>query len=209
MMWPTIQKAFVGIGISAVVVLATAQVSTSKRASLDRGTVSHAIERWESKNPHVQLDAAATNKLAGDISKDKDIEASPTLYSASGHPAAKRADVLVGAYLSDLRDAKYEKTSSPKLTELELTSGDVEQYSFADYLKNLQQQAILKDPGLLTVTSVPPGADIRIDGAKRGLTNKDFVVSRGGHAILVKAEKTTCSDNVDVEGDPVLYKCPK
>ena len=59
------------------------------------------------------------------------------------------------------------------------------------------------------MTSFPPGAAIKIDNGARGVTDKDFVVSKGKHSVLVKSDKLACTDGVDVEDDPVIYKCPK
>jgi hypothetical protein len=187
-----------------------AQLSPSGVSGVSYQNLSRAVANWKLANKSsVQIDPAATSEIASDIASRSDIKGQPIDVNAWPKPADKRVDLLVSSYISELRDRKYEQTGLPRGSQIKLGAADVQAFSFATYVQDLHLQAILRDPGFLSVTSLPPGAAIKIDNGARGLTDKDFVVSKGKHSVLVKSDKFTCTDGVDVEDDPVVYKCPK
>jgi hypothetical protein len=191
-----------------------AQVSPSAKSSLSDKKVSQAITNWKSVNKGVvQIDSAVAGEMASSIVSQTDPKNQPTNqpidFSKGGKTADNHVDLLVSSYISELRDRKYEQTGSPPGSKIELRASDIQAFSFATYLQGLRAQDVLRDPGFLSVTSFPPGAAIKIDNGARGVTDKDFVVSKGKHSVLVKSDKLACTDGVDVEDDPVIYKCPK
>jgi hypothetical protein len=187
-----------------------AQVSPSAKSSLSNKKVSQAITNWKSVNKGVvQIDSAVAGEMASSIVSQTDPKNQPIDFSKGGKTADNHVDLLVSSYISELRDRKYEQTGSPPGSKIELRASDIQAFSFATYLQGLRAQDVLRDPGFLSVTSFPPGAAIKIDNGARGVTDKDFVVSKGKHSVLVKSDKLACTDGVDVEDDPVIYKCPK
>lgn len=191
-----------------------AQVSPSGKTSLGDKRVSQAIANWKSANEGlVQIDSAAAGEMASSIVSQTDPKNQPTNqpidFSKGSKTADNRVDLLVSSYISELRDRKYEQTGSPPGSKIELRASDIHAFSFATYLQGLRAQDVLRDPGFLSVTSFPPGAAITIDNGARGVTDKEFVVSKGKHSVLVKSDKLACTDGVDVEDEPVVYKCPK
>jgi len=187
-----------------------AQVSPSAKSSLSDKKVSQAITNWKSVNKGVvQIDSAVAGEMASSIVSQTDPKNQPIDFSKGGKTADNHVDLLVSSYISELRDRKYEQTGSPPGSKIELRASDIQAFSFATYLQGLRAQDVLRDPGFLSVTSFPPGAAIKIDNGARGVTDKDFVVSKGKHSVLVKSDKLACTDGVDVEDDPVVYKCPK
>jgi hypothetical protein len=122
----------------------------------------------------------------------------------------RQYDFVINSYLYDLRDRKYALQGSPpfpKGNRIELRPSDVRAFSFATYSRSISPDS-WADPGELSVVSSPPGVAITIDGQSRGMTNRDFVVSKGKHTIAVKLAKP-CADTVEVKDDPVTFKCPK
>ncbi len=187
-----------------------AQVSPSAKSSLSNKKVSQAITNWKSVNKGVvQIDSAVAGEMASSIVSQTDPKNQPIDFSKGGKTADNHVDLLVSSYISELRDRKYEQTGSPPGSKIELRASDIQAFSFATYLQGLRAQDVLRDPGFLSVTSFPPGAAIKIDNGARGVTDKEFVVSKGKHSVLVKSDKLACTDGVDVEDDPVIYKCPK
>ena len=192
-----------------------AQASPSGKSGLSDKKVSQVIAYWGSANKGVQIDSAAAAEMANSIVGRTGPKSQPTMEpidvdsSNWSKAAGKHFDLLVSSYISELRDRKYEQMGSPPGSKIELRAADVQAFPYVTYLDELRMQDVLKDPGFLSVTSSPPGAAIKIDDRARGTTNKDFVVSKGKHSVLVKADKLACTDGVDVEDDPVVYKCPK
>lgn len=191
-----------------------AQVSPSAKSGLSDKKVSQAITNWKSVNKGVvQIDSATAGEMASSIVSQTDPKNEPTNqpidFSRGDKTADNHVDLLVSSYISELRDRKYEQTGSPPGSKIELRASDIQAFSFATYLQGLRAQDVLRDPGFLSVTSFPPGAAIKIDNGARGVTDKEFVVSKGKHSVLVKSDKLACTDGVDVEDDPVIYKCPK
>jgi hypothetical protein len=118
----------------------------------------------------------------------------------------QKAEFVVKSYLADIRDKKladanWHESSTSKVT---IGSKDVRNQSFASFFDK-----VLRDPGALSVTSFPRGARIVIDSAAKGITDRDFVVSKGRHSVSVKSHKCDCTEDVDVEDQPVVVQCPK
>jgi hypothetical protein len=176
----------------------------------------NAIKDWKKENrPFVKLDNAAADELRKSLSGEKTFK-SPDLFPLGESPD----DFIVGSYLYELRDRKYASMGSPSFSndlKIDLGPADVESFTFAAYVASLRTPT----PGELSVRSQPPGASITIDGKPQGITDRDFVVSKGKHLISVKlaaaarsnpsipeeSKKMECTATLDVQDDITTFKC--
>jgi PEGA domain len=204
----------ISTSVLAIVVfssLLVAQTPAVDMRSLTKGQAQQAIGGWKQENKYVKIDKAAAGEVTKAIT-DQNVFKSPPHPT----PLAETADTfIVGAYLDELRNRKYPEVASPRPSKgtkstkmkMKLELSDVQAFSFTAYTQELGE-ALLREPGELSVTSKPPGASITIDGKRQGVTDRDFVVSRTKHKISVNLNPP-CTDTVDVKDDLVVFSCPK
>jgi hypothetical protein len=210
MLWDRFHLNYFALAFTIVVWSSSAHAQTNAtfgEPALTKSEARRAINDWTINNkPTAVIDNPAVEHVQEAVAR-------PGAFAVvrSSSPRAQATDnYVVSSYLYELRDKKYKKMGSPNPSKepIELTLSDVQAFSFSTYVNGLGAD-VLQDPGELTVTSLPPGATISIDNTSRGITNKDFVVSKGKHLIVVKLVKSTCKETVDVRDDPVDFKCPK
>jgi hypothetical protein len=166
-----------------------------------------AIGDWKKDNGYrIVIDGGAAAELSRNLGGGCAEEA------ADSHSGVGSQDhFVIGSYLYELRDRKYATMGSPAISDhftIQLGPDDVKAFSFQNFAIDIGASA-WQDPGELIVDSIPPGATIMIDGKPRGMTRKDFVISKGKHSILVKLASQSCKDTVEIKDDPFPYQCPK
>jgi PEGA domain len=193
--------------IAALPTVLVAQTSAVELPRFTKETAKAAVNYWKESNKLVKIDRSAARSVQAAFTAPRQFER-PRL----SNPLTESADdFVIGCYLDELRDRRYLKMGSPAVSKnpkISLTSTDVEDFSIATFAAGLPPD-IWPHPGELTVLSFPPGASISIDGVPRGNTNKDFVVSKGKHDIVVHLEKQTCDAAVLVVDDLFVFRCPK
>jgi hypothetical protein len=165
-----------------------------------------AIDYWKEENKLVKLDRLAQRSIQAAFTAP---HASAKQASAATDSTESTDDFVVGAYLDELRDRKYAKVGAPTISKrkIELTAADVDDFSVAKFIAGMPGD-VWPHPGEMTVISFPPGALISIDGNPRGMANKDFVLPKGKHDIVVHSQNQTCSAAILVMDDLFLFRCP-
>ncbi|MGA8764464.1 MAG: PEGA domain-containing protein [Candidatus Sulfotelmatobacter sp.] len=179
--------------------------SVVKKPCFNSDQAKAAIAGWKNDNTAlVVLDKAATRGLISGNTCAGQLDNSFPL-------ADSKDDFVVGSYLYELRDRKYTKMGSPILSnDLKISLGldDIQALPFERFSLEMGA-AIWQDPGELTVESSPTGASIMIDDQPRGMTRKDFVLSKGKHSIFIKSDNVSCAETIDIKDEPLTYECPK
>jgi hypothetical protein len=131
----------------------------------------------------------------------------------NGADAQSLFQSLLAHYCYDLRDnrlsagpsAGASMTRQPVLLATmrqpaaapEVTSNEVRQWSFSQFLADLVARASSQSIGYLFITSSPERAPIMIDGHhKSEVTNRRFVTSVGSHVVQVTRPSKPCRVNV-------------
>jgi PEGA domain-containing protein len=182
-----------------------AQIPASDFPRFTKEEIQDAVNSWKNKNKYVKVDRSAARSIQAAF-----IAPAGFNKPAISHPGS-RNDFLIGSYLDELRDRKYVSMGSPSFSrnlKISLTSTDVEGLPVRTFLARIPVD-IWPEPGELTVISAVPGASISIDGEPRGVTNKDFVVPKGKHDIIVRLENQTCEQAVLVMDDLFVFRCPR
>ena len=183
--------------------VAIAQTPASEFPRFTKEEIQDAVNSWKEKNKYVKVDRSAARSIQAAFIAPAGFNKPAISYPGN--------DFLIGSYLDELRDRKYVSMGSPPFSrnlKISLTSIDVEGFPVRTFLARLPVD-IWPEPGKLTVISAVPGASISIDGEPRGVTNKDFVVPKGKHDIIVRLDNLTCEQAVLVMDDRFVFRCPR
>jgi PEGA domain len=126
------------------------------------------------------------------------IKTSTSYFNSNG----SMSQILHDYYLDQLRDLNI-KNGKPG----PITDRDIKAYPFAAFLKDIEKTT-LGPMGRLIVLSSPKLAPIRINGKRKGYTNKRFVVGAGEYEIQIE-QPLGCRTNVAVgEFETWFVACP-
>ncbi|MEM9556819.1 MAG: PEGA domain-containing protein [Acidobacteriota bacterium] len=142
------------------------------------------FDRWQ-QNASVELLSSARSTIAADLEM---------LHRAGLRPLP---GALLEYYLYEVRDHKRSLRSSPVQSIDHLDLRRAEARITATY------RLLDKPRGFLEVSSIPEDAVIRIEGTRRGYTNRSFVLSPGSYTIQVvsAASSLDCSKTVEIRAD--------
>jgi hypothetical protein len=142
-------------------------------------------------------------------------KATPRLRALTALNTPEQGNQLVyyalGEYLAELRDRETDGRPPKPGVQSTIDRADLTKFTFTEFLaRQYPSEAVPK--GYLTVISVPPGAEIMINGEKKGYTDKPLVIRPGTHQVSVRSSdnRLSCTDKVEIQRDqPVKYRCPR
>lgn len=131
----------------------------------------------------------------------------PTYSPPAPPPTGDLRRMLRESYLDQLRDINMAKGK-----KIVIESADIMAYTFSAFLKDIGfYDAPFGSLGRLIVESDPKTADIKINGKRKGYTNKRFVVRTGSYRVEIDepTRKLSCDTTVligDSEEKTVVCK---